>query len=186
MNVDLFGEMPLPRSVRRAGMGSHHSAASQSDVWLTPPWLLTALGEFDLDPCAAPEPRPWPTAAEHYAEANVDGLASPWHGRVWLNPPYSALEPWMTRLAAHGTGTALVFARTETKWFHEAVWPQASGLLFLAGRVTFHHQDGRESGYNSGAPSVLVAYGPGDAYRLRNSGLAGAFMPIHRPEATTA
>lgn len=34
-------------------MGSHQSAVNKSDVWLTPPHILRALGEFDLDPCAA-------------------------------------------------------------------------------------------------------------------------------------
>lgn len=29
----------------------------KSDIWLTPPHILDALGPFDLDPCA-PDPRP--------------------------------------------------------------------------------------------------------------------------------
>ena len=34
----------------------------RSEVWITPPWILRALGPFDLDPCAADQ-QPWPTAA---------------------------------------------------------------------------------------------------------------------------
>jgi hypothetical protein len=96
-------------------MGSYESAAMRSDVWLTPPEILDALG--DLDPCAAPEPRPWSTARLHYWTPRHNGLLEPWRGRVWLNPPYSReAVRWLRRMAAHGDGIALTFARTETTW----------------------------------------------------------------------
>ena len=62
------------------------NTATGTDVWLTPPYIIEALGEFDLDPCS-PINRPWDTAKKHY---NVfdDGLAHQWEGRVWCNPPY--------------------------------------------------------------------------------------------------
>lgn len=157
------------------GIGSHHSSRRLSDEWLTPPHILAGLGAFDLDPCA-PVRRPWPTAAQHFTVED-DGLEEEWEGRVWLNPPYSTLEPWMARLAEHGDGIALVFARCETRWWFEHVWPHASALLFLAGRLTFHRPDGKPSkaGHNSGGPSVLVAYGAGNAFTLERSALPGAF-----------
>lgn len=161
------------------GMGSHQSAVALTHTWLTPPHILAALGPFDLDPCAAPEPRPWATADRHIT-LPADGLTVRWHGRVWLNPPYGPeTGAWLERLAAHGHGTALVFARTETTWFHLHVWPHATGLLFLRGRLRFHRPDGTMGSENGGAPSVLVAYGPGDANRLRLSGIDGAW--VHLP-----
>lgn len=157
-------------------IGGHQSSRMQSHVWLTPPDILKALGLFDLDPCAAPEPRPWPTAAHHYALPQ-DGLSLPWAGRVWCNPPYNRhAVKWLRRLAEHGTGTALIFARTETNWFIETVWQRATALLFLHGRVNFHHQDGSRADWNGGAPSVLVAYGASDAERLSSSGLDGTYV----------
>ena len=156
-------------------IGGHQSARMISDTWLTPPAIIDALGPFDLDPCAAPEPRPWPTADRMIAKADADGLAENWHGRVWLNPPYSReAARWLAKLADHGHGTALVFARTETSWFVEHVWKRATLLLFLAGRVHFHHADGTRAPANSGAPSVLAAYGIDDAERLAASGIPGA------------
>jgi hypothetical protein len=158
-------------------MGSHQSSRMISDTWLTPPAILAALGPFDLDPCAAPEPRPWPTAGRHIALPQ-DGLALPWKGRVYLNPPYSREAVlWLRRMAAHGHGTALTFARTETSWFAETIWQHASALLFLTDRLYFHRADGTRAGANAGAPSVLAAYGPDDARRLASCGLAGAFVP---------
>lgn len=170
-------DMPAPR---RAAIGSHHSPRAQSTVWLTPPGVLAALGEFDLDPCAVSvEHRPWPTAAAHIAPPD-DGLAAPWSGRVWCNPPYDAVDDWLARLADHGTGTALVFARTETAWFVDTVWARAAAVLFLHGRLHFYRPDGSRAPGNAGGPSCLVAYGAEDAGLLARSGLTGTFVRLRR------
>ena len=166
-------------------MGGHQSAAMLKDEWLTPREILEALGAFDLDPCApAAERRPWPTAAAHYS-AEDDGLSRHWSGRVWLNPPYGRWTGrWLQRLAQHGQGTALIFARTETADWHDYVWPLAQAVLFLRGRLHFHHVDGRRAAANAGAPSALIAYGQRDADLLRASGIGGKFIQL-RPTAAT-
>lgn len=62
---------------------------SATDTWLTPPYIVKALGTFDLDPCAAPAPRPWEFAPNNYdITQGQDGTVLPWSGRVWCNPPY--------------------------------------------------------------------------------------------------
>lgn len=153
---------------------------AQTHVWLTPPAILQALGPFDLDPCAAPSPRPWPTAARHI-ELPEDGLAAEWSGRVWLNPPYGQhAGAWIKRMANHDCGTALLFARTETRMFVEHVWTRATALLFLAGRPHFHRPDGTMAPGNSGGPLVLIAYGAYDAARLAGSGLRGSFIELRQ------
>jgi hypothetical protein len=154
-------------------MGSHQSAAMLSDIWLTPPAIVEALGPFDLDPCS-PIGRPWDTAAKHYT-IDDDGLAQQWDGYTWVNPPYGKeAATWLDRLADHGDGIALVFARTETRMFFDHVWPRADALLFIEGRLHFHRPDGTRAKANSGAPSVLIAYGSRAARRLVNSSIAGA------------
>ena len=167
--LDLFGYAEATRNPQA------HRPTGGTDQWLTPPGLLAALGPFDLDPCSAPEPRPWPTAAAHYTPAD-DGLRQPWHGRCWVNPPYSAIGPWLAKLADHGHGTALIFARTETAAFRAQVWERATALLFPYGRLTFHRADGRPGNGNSGAPSVLVAYGDADADILFDLDVPGAYV----------
>jgi hypothetical protein len=160
---------------------SHPYAArpiGASVVWLTPPEIIEALGPFDLDPCAAPSPRPWPTAARHI-ELPDDGLAADWRGRVWCNPPFgSHTGQWLRRMALHGNGIALAFARTDTAMFQAWVWPQASAVLFLAKRPHFHTPDGKRAAGNSGGPIVLIGYGEENAESLRNSGLSGACMRV--------
>lgn len=161
----------------------------KSDQWLTPRNILDALGPFDLDPCSAPDVAVWPTANVHYT-LPTDGLVMPWFGRVWLNPPYGReTARWMAKLATHDTGTALIFARTETAMFFDSVWPKATGLLFLEGRLHFHLPDGRRAKANSGGPSVLIAYGSEDFTRLvdaeRSGRLKGALVQLRGPKVPT-
>lgn len=166
--------MSIQTSPGRA-MGSHHSHAAGTTTWLTPPHVIHALGSFDLDPCAADG---WPTARRHIILPE-DGLTAEWSGRVWLNPPYgNEAWAWLSKLAEHGQGTALIFARTETAGFVSEVWSKATAVLFLHGRLHFHYPDGTRARANSGAPSVLVAYGQDDANQLRDSALDGTFIQL--------
>jgi hypothetical protein len=158
-------------------MGGHQSATALKDEWLTPRHVLAALGPFDLDPCA-PQVRPWDTAARHYTVMD-NGLVQPWEGRVWCNPPYGLeAAQWLARCAAHGNAVALIFARTETRMFFDHVWPKAQGVLFLEGRLYFHHVCGRRASANAGAPSVLVAYGSANAECLKSCTLAGRYLAL--------
>jgi hypothetical protein len=143
-------------------------------TWLTPPAILDALGPFDLDPCAAPSPRPWPTAARHI-ELPDDGLAAEWQGRVWCNPPFGThTAAWLRRMAHHGNGIALAFARTDTAMFQKWVFKHATAILFLAKRPHFYHPDGTRANGNSGGPICLIAYGNESAKVLCESDLDGA------------
>lgn len=145
-------------SKRKSGMGSHESARMRTDEWLTPPYIIESLGEFDLDPCS-PVNRPWDTAKHHY-NINDDGLSKDWFGRVWLNPPYgNQTAKWLEKLSVHKNGIALIFARTETRMFFDHIWDKADGLLFFKGRLFFHYVNGEKASMNAGAPSVLIAYG---------------------------
>lgn len=145
-------------------------------TWLTPPAILDALGPFDLDPCAAPSPRPWPTAARHI-EPPGDGLTAAWEGRVWCNPPFGPhTSRWLARMAEHGNGIALAFARTDTRMFQRHVFRGASAVLFLSGRPHFHKADGQRAPGNSGGPICLIAYGLPNVRTLLVSGLPGAVV----------
>jgi hypothetical protein len=135
---------------------AHENRSDGKDEWLTPRLITDALGPFDLDPCS-PIKRPWPTAKTHYTIED-NGLLKEWHGFVFCNPPYNNVGTWLGRMAEHNNGIALTFARTDTATFHRHVFPKASALYFLKGRLSFHHVDGTKGG-TAGAASVLIAYG---------------------------
>ena len=151
------------------GIGGHQRAyEGKTDEWLTPPEITTALSPFDLDPCS-PINRPWSTANKHYTIVD-DGLVCPWEGRVWMNPPYGPETiKWLKKMADHGNGIALIFARTETEMFHEYVWNRANAVFFFRGRLFFYDVKGQRAKNNAGGPSVLIAYGQNNVEILERS-----------------
>jgi len=158
----------------------HAPNKGATNDWITPRWVLDALGPFDLDPCAS-EGQPWPTAHRMIAPPD-NGFTAEWEGRVWLNPPYgSEMYKWVERLVAHPYGgTALVFARFETVGF-SAIWDTATAILIPKGRLTFHRPYTGEPGPgNAGGASVLIAYGASDAKRLESAKIDGVFMTAWR------
>lgn len=154
-----------------------------SDDWQTPPHIIKALGHFDLDPCAS--------LHQHHQTATTiwtvldNGFMRPWHGRVWLNPPYGRKTiDWVRRLGDHGNGIALVFARVDTPLFQDEIFVKATGLLFLRRRIFFIQRDGRRAKSSGGAPSVFVAYGQQNFEALRLSGLRGSLLSLQAHEGT--
>lgn len=142
-----------------------------NETWLTPPSIITALGEFDLDPCS-PLNRPWDTAKHHFTVED-DGLAQDWFGRVWHNPPYGReLGKWLDKMAQHKNGISLIFARTETKAFQQHVFPHAHSIHFIAGRLSFHKISG-EKGGTANAPSLLISYDEMNSDAIADSGIKG-------------
>jgi DNA modification methylase len=177
----------LPEDRGNLGSSGHEPHyRGRTEEWMTPRFILDALGPFDLDPCA-PLHRPWDTARRHFTVAQ-DGLSRRWTGRVWLNPPYGPeTHLWIRQMSMHANGIVLTFARTDTTWFSECVWGTASALFFLRGRVRFCTPDGEPSEGTGGAPSVLIAYDPPGTNRnreaLRSCGLDGHFAPLLRPSS---
>lgn len=161
----------------------NHDKTIGKDEYLTPPAILKTLGDFDLDPCA-PVIRPWNIAAKHYTIKD-NGLALPWKGRAFVNPPYgSEVGIWMKHLWEHKNGIGLIFGRTDTNAWFDYIWTRADAALFLKGRLTFYtiygepvrDKNGKPS--PAGAPSVLLAYGKKNVDTLYDSGLEGAFVPL--------
>lgn len=165
-------------SIDRIGWAHPHLPnEGKTNEWYTPPHVFDALNlVFDLDPCAPLMPKAdWIPAKTRYSLPN-NGLLLPWYGSVWLNPPYGKQAGiWVNRLASHGNGIALVFSRTDVKWWHQAV-PQATAVCFIEGRLTFIAGDGQSAPGNSGGPSALIAFGDMCATALVNSKLGMVYF----------
>lgn len=157
---------------------THESTANESVEWYTPPEIFEALGlTFDLDPCSPGPGLSYVPALRHYT-ARDNGLTSPWAGTCFVNPPYGPhTKVWLSKLAAHGDGIALVFARTDVKWFQEH-GVKADVICFVASRVRFFQGNLTDRAKDAGSGSMLLAYGPKAATALISSGLGACFTLV--------
>ena len=168
--------------IAKGGAGfTHEAPGGGTPEWYTPPWVFEAMGcNFGLDPCHPLVRLPWIPAID-VMTIQQDGLKTPWPAGsfVWMNPPYGKDTPtWLSKLASHGSGVALVFARTDCGWFHEHV-SRSSAFLLLSGRVRFVDAQG-EMGGSPGSGSMLVGYGPRGVFALRRFHAARGGMLVTR------
>ena len=111
-----------------------------SDECYTPASLFDALNiRFDLDPASCPRDLSAVPADRIYTVED-DGLAQPWFGRVWLNPPYSDITLWIDRFIDHGHGVGLL-PSARAKWTVR-LWQEADGVAAWPGSQTFGTPDG--------------------------------------------
>jgi ParB family chromosome partitioning protein len=102
------------------------------------------MGDIDLDPASSDIANGLIHARKYYT-AYDNGLLFKWHGRIWLNPPYSSallplfIEKLKTELADGRTTEAIVLVNnaTETAWFHMLV-SIANAIVFPKGRVKYY------------------------------------------------
>lgn len=137
----------------------HKSAfSSQSVEWETPQEFFDKWNdvfEFDLDAAATPEN----AKAPKFYTVEDDGLAQPWEGAVWCNPPYGRqIGKWVEKAYSeaikHGAAVVMLIpAKTETRWWHDYV-TKASEIHFVKGRIQFG-----DSGVNAPFPSAVVVFG---------------------------
>lgn len=160
------------------GHDNNYELGTSKDEWLTPPYIIQALGEFDLDPCCA-EQMPWKTAANCFTRKD-DGLNQLWYGRVWCNPPYGKeTVRWLSQCAIHGNAIALTFARTDTVIFHEIAFKYADAVFFFRARLKFWQLDGTEGG-TAGAPSCLIIFGKENVEAVKKAKLRGKLIMLNQ------
>lgn len=140
-------------------MAEHERCIGESDEWYTPPELLDALGAtYDLDPCS-PGPGHWVPALNIYTKED-DGLSQPWHGFVFMNPPFGGRNShiaWLTKFIDHGNGIAIVRAYTSAAWFHDHA-VKVDAMLFPRSKTKFVRPDG-SIGKSPGHGIVLLGMG---------------------------
>jgi len=140
-----------------------------NDEWYTPIELIRSLGEFDLDPACGPG-CPNKTARRRYAQR---GEEKPWAGRVWLNPPFSNVVPWVDRMIEHGNGVLFVFGRVDAVWFQRAA-AASDGVYLLRGRVQFQRTGGTTGRCPLGC--VLFGFGARNRRAIQRCGYPGIWL----------
>ena len=124
--------------------------SSATDRWATPVDVYQALDDefcFDFDPCPL--------------DGTENGLATlflSWEGRrVFCNPPYGpGIAKWLERGLEANLAVFLIPSRTDTKWFHELVLPNAKEIRFIKGRLKFGN-----AVHSAPFPSMIVIFTPG-------------------------
>lgn len=109
---------------------------SESVHWRTPKALYDQLDRefhFNFDPC--------PLGC-----FDTDGSAplfTPWASkRVYCNPPYNrGITKFLERALEADIAVFLLPSRTDTKWFHDLVLPNAHEIRFIKGRLSFENAD---------------------------------------------
>lgn len=161
-----------PGEIKRVAgaMRSHpeNLHANESVEWYTPEDIIAAarevLGTIDLDPASCVEANRVVRAERIFSESD-DGLAQPWAGRVWMNPPYgrdgegeSNQAKWLGKLLAeYSSGNieqaiAIVNASTADGWFR-SLW--AFPICFTGSRIRF---------WRPGEPAQSPRYGSAIVY----------------------
>lgn len=156
-------------------MSEWENAIGESDEWHTPKSLADKLPEFDLDVSAPPEHERdhyFIRARDHIALPD-DGLREPWHGLVWMNPPFGdrlGHLDWLRKFIAHGNGIGLLRAYTSAAWFTDSA-TEFGWVLFPRGKTKFVRPNG-DVGDSPGGGVFLFALGDG-VELLQGSGIIG-------------
>jgi len=135
--------------------------SSTIQTWKTPKALYQALDKefhFNFDPCPN--------------NAKFDGLKIAWKKSNFVNPPFSNQKEWIKKAYEESntyiwkkcnkigyypqlfkTCVLLLPARPDTKIFHEIIFPYASQIRFIKGRL--HYDDAKNSAL---FPSMIVVF----------------------------
>lgn len=152
----------------------HENSVGETDDWFTPHEIFDALGlTFDLDPAHPGVGTPHCCVPAHKIFTQKDeGLAQPWHGLAFMNPPFGGRRgqvPWLKKFLDHANGIAIVRAYTSADWWHDHM-PRAEAILFPNGKTKFVRPDGT-IGKEPGHAVVLIGMGAVACEALRRCGL---------------
>lgn len=137
--------------------------ATPRDLFL----LIDARFSFTVDVAATAES----AKVQRYYDREANGLVQSWSGeRVWCNPPYSNLRPWVEKAWREEAAELVVMLipanRTDQPWWQELVEPhrdRPTSCLrteFLPNRIRFTVAGQRRAGPNERPPfgSVLLIW----------------------------
>lgn len=129
------------------GKGRHQN-------WRTPTEIFGPLhAEFQFTMDGASEPGNGLLPRSSTADCPVE-----WDGqRVFCNPPWSNIRPFLEKAVSAAVAVFLVPARTNAKWFHRALELGAE-VRFFAGRPKFDFPGHTGTGHNSPVDCLLLVF----------------------------
>jgi len=131
-----------------------YGAARHQD-WRTPPSIFDPLNEefrFDLDGAAT-------EGNSLLNDASTPENPVPWNGRrVFCNPPWSNIAPFIDEAVLAQVAVLLVPARTNARWFHHAL-DMGAEVRFFLGRPSFIPNDPTTKVSSSPVDCVFLVFG---------------------------
>lgn len=149
------------------------------DTWCTPREIADVLGTFGLDPCSN-ERSHISSVRRFLLERDEDGLklaaGVPATERVFINPPYSDVPPWVAAYK-HTRFCFLLKFDTSTKWFAELIAATELVLFPKGTRIEFEAPPGVESSSNQFPHGLFFARAEDATPEIR----AQCFEFMHKP-----
>ena len=140
-------------------------SGGETDFWTPNDFfngISSRFGPFDIDVAASHENR---KCVKYYCKqvnALQDGLA--WEGRVWCNPPYNNIGPWIAKAIEQVRErnaervVMLLPAGTCSKWFQLA-YENAARIEFVHGRLNFQGPNALDEGKAAAPnPSIVIIF----------------------------
>ena len=148
-HLDMPTALKLSRQMwGNKGAGNHLAMGTGENEWYTPPEYIAmareVMGGIDLDPASSAEANKV-VGAVTFFNAEADGLARAWVGRVWLNPPYSRdlMPRFVEKLKVEflsgdvSAANMVTHNNTDTGWFHSLA-EVTGAICFPAKRIRFY------------------------------------------------
>jgi phage N-6-adenine-methyltransferase len=148
------GRAPTKEDIKRAVKNPHvrGTFGTGENEWYTPAEIIhdarAVLEVIDLDPASSDQAQR-NVQARQYFTLKDDGLAQPWFGNVWLNPPYAQpfiqyfTDKMIAEVDARRVTSAIILTHnyTDTAWFQKLA-RKANAVCFPKGRIRFEAPDG--------------------------------------------
>ena len=137
--------------------------------WFTPKIYVDAarnvLGRIDLDPASCLIANET-IKAEKFFTAEDNGLTQEWHGKIFLNPPFTRglIQKFVDKFVSEyergniNAAILLVNSSTDTRWFRK-LSELCAGIVFTTGRIKFKQLDGTTAKSTSPCGQAFFYFG---------------------------
>lgn len=138
-----------------------NTPVKERDSWRTPEYVFNfandLLNGIDFDSaCTVENALSVPIWRD---ETHRDALLSEWTGKIWCNPPYSNIKPWIDKAIQSKAKVAMLIPSPNGESYFEPLLNYSHEIAII-GRLAFIDHDGKErTGNNRGSSIFLINCG---------------------------
>ncbi|MBI2381497.1 MAG: hypothetical protein HYV16_12160 [Gammaproteobacteria bacterium] len=143
----------------------------ERDSWRTPPWLFawasSLVGGFHYDAACTEDnalAEPLWDACDTLGDVWIDedslhpAAIWPPSAKIWINPPYSDIKPWVRKAIDSGALCVLLIPSPNGEAIYEELLP-AAHEIHIVGRIAFIGADGKPKTGNTRGSSLFIVNG---------------------------